>query len=401
MAVKMSKSTEVTTVSNTPKTEAELVTVTGNTSVQNIRQEYSLVNVREQYKNEIMASGEVDKLTSLIDIGNTNSILEFGKEPAMEMAKVADKVMSKYDGAALKETTQLVDSLMAVMKKVDIGEIEDVQGLLDSNRKKKSFFDKFKESAEDKLNKLVSKYKTLGSDMDKICTQLTVYEQQIKESNKDIARMYDQAKVNYRSLTAYILAGEQAIKEIEEYRDNRKADFERTGDSNIQFEVQEINNALELMEQRVADLRVSETLALQSVPVFKIQEMTNANLARKINSAFVTTVPAFKNALVNSVIAKQQALQIQGLQALDEATSMLVRKNAENAVVQMQRSQKLASSSAVKADDIEYAWNTIMDGIKQYHEMEIQYKQIRADEARRIEEVNAKYMQSIADGSSL
>ena len=77
------------------------------------------------------------------------------------------------------------------------------------------------------------------------------------------------------------------------------------------------------------------------------------------------TVPAFKTALVNSVVAKQQAIQMQGLATLDEATSMLVRKNAENSVKQLQQSQALANSSAIKADDIEYAWNTIMTGIQQ------------------------------------
>ena len=64
-------------------------------------------------------------------------------------------------------------------------------------------------------------------------------------------------------------------------------------------------------------------------------------------------------------------------------------------------SQKLANTSAVKADDIEYAWNTIMNGIQQYKEMENQYREVRKDEAKRIEAANAAYMQSLHDGSTL
>lgn len=367
--------------------------------VEETRQKFDLATSKQKYELEIRESGIIDQLTSQIDITNTTSIIEFGKEPAQKMAQLADQVLSKYDSATIDDTSKLVNSLLEVMKKIDIGEIKSLQEL--SATAKKSFFDRFKESAQEKLNRLVGKYRTIGSEMEQICTQLSVYEQQIKNSNSDIAKMYDAAKEEYKQLVATIMAAEQACKEIEEYRDAKQREFEETGNPDIQFELQNVNQALTLMEQRTADLRGSEAVALQSIPTFKIQEMTNANLARKINSAFIVTVPAFKTALVNSVIAKQQSIQAQGLAALDEATSVLVRKNAENAVSQLQMSQRLANTSAVKADDIEYAWNTIMSGIQQYKEMEKQYSEIRKDEAKRIEAANASYMQSLHDGSAI
>lgn len=382
-----------------------VVDVNENTGVINLskveetRQKFDLATSKQKYELEIRESGIIDQLTSQIDITNTTSIIEFGREPAQKMAQLADQVLSKYDSATIDDTSKLVNSLLEVMKKIDIGEIKSLQEL--SATAKKSFFDRFKESAQEKLNRLVGKYRTIGSEMEQICTQLSVYEQQIKNSNSDIAKMYDAAKEEYRQLVATIMAAEQACKEIEEYRDAKQREFEETGNPDLQFELQNVNQALTLMEQRTADLRGSEAVALQSIPTFKIQEMTNANLARKINSAFIVTVPAFKTALVNSVIAKQQSIQAQGLAALDEATSVLVRKNAENAVSQLQMSQKLANTSAVKADDIEYAWNTIMSGIQQYKEMEKQYSEIRKDEARRIEAANASYMQSLHDGSAI
>ena len=389
------------------KPDTAVVTVNANSNedainlskVEETRQQFSLANAKQNYEMEIRQSGIVDQLTSQIDINNTTSIIEFGKEPAQKMAQLADQVLSKYDAATIDDTSKLVNSLLEVMKKIDVGEIKSLQEL--SATAKKSFFDRFKESAQEKLNRLVGKYRTIGSEMEQICTQLSVYEQQIKNSNADIAKMYDAAKEEYKQMVATIMAAEEACKEIEQYRDERQKEYEETGNADIQFELQNINQALTLMEQRTADLRGSEAVALQSIPTFKIQEMTNANLARKINSAFIVTVPAFKTALVNSVIAKQQSIQAQGLAALDEATSVLVRKNAENAVGQLQMSQKLANTSAVKADDIEYAWNTIMNGIQQYKEMENQYREVRKDEAKRIEAANATYMQSLHDGSTL
>lgn len=384
---------------------ATVVEVDENTGVINLskveetRQQFDLTTSKQKYELEIKKSGIIDQLTSQIDITNTTSIIEFGKEPAQKMAQIADQVLSKYDSATIDDTSKLVNSLLDVMKKIDIGEIKSLQEL--SATAKKSFFDRFKESAQEKLNRLVGKYKTIGSEMEQICTQLSVYEQQIKNSNADIAKMYDAAKDEYKELVATIMAAEQACREIEDYRDAKQREFEETGNPDIQFEIQNVTQALTLMEQRTADLRGSEAVALQSIPTFKVQEMTNANLARKINSAFIVTVPAFKTALVNSVIAKQQSIQAQGLAALDEATSVLVRKNAENAVSQLQMSQKLANTSAVKADDIEYAWNTIMSGIQQYKEMEKQYSEIRKDEAKRIEAANRGYLENLHNGSAI
>lgn len=363
------------------------------------RKKFELSTTRSKYEIEIKNSGIIDKLTSQIDLNNTTSIIEFGKEPAQQMAQIADQVLSKYDSATIDNTSKLVNSLLEIMKKIDIGEIKSLQEL--SATAKKSFFDRFKESAQEKLNRLVGKYKSIGSEMEQICNQLTVYEQQIKNSNNDIARMYDAAKEEYKQLVATIMAAEQACVEIAEYRDAKQKEFEETGNPDLQFEIQNVSQALTLMEQHTADLRGSEAVALQSIPTFKIQEVTNANLARKINSAFIITVPAFKTALVNSVIAKQQSIQAQGLAALDEATSVLVRKNADNAVSQLQMSQKLANTSAVKAEDIEYAWNTIIGGIQQYKEMEKQYSEIRKEESKRIRDANSNYLQRLADGSAI
>ncbi len=369
------------------------------TKVEETRHQFDLAEAKSKYELEIRESGVIDKLTSQIDISNTTTIIEFGKEPAQQMASLADQVLSKYNGATIDDTSKLVNALLDVMKKIDIGEIKSLEELKTSA--KKSFLDKFRETAQERINRLLGKYKTLGGEMEQICSQLTVYEQQIKQSNNDIAKMYEAAKEEYKQLVAVIMAAEQACTEIEEYKQQKEREFEETGSSDLQFEIQNISQALTLMEQRTADLRGAEAVALQSIPTFKIQEYTNANLARKVNSAMIVTVPAFKTALVNSVIAKQQSIQAQGLSALDEATSALIRRNADNAVGQLQLSQKLANTSAIKADDIEYAWNTIMSGIQQYKEMENQYRDIRKEEAKRIEQANAQYLSALHDGSAI
>lgn len=138
----------------------------------------------------------------------------------------------------------------------------------------------------------------MGEEVDKIYVQLKGYESEIKQSNKKLDTMFKTNVDYYRhELVRYILAGEQACKEIEAYIAQRQQDMENTGDQSIQFELTSLNQALMMLEQRTQDLRTAENVAMQSIPMIKTMEFSNYNLVRKINSAFIVTLPVFSRHL--------------------------------------------------------------------------------------------------------
>lgn len=401
---------------NVQDTDPNVIDVTADTITQSVSEEGKInlakvqterandtnymVSLRDKVKNDIIASGRMDQLTSEISLDNNQTILEFGKGPAMQMAQVADTIMGTYNTTDVDGTAKLVDALINVMHKVDIDEIKSIEDIKQERLQKKSIFGKMKESAKQKLDRLVAKYQNIGGDMEKICQQLATYEESIKKSNADINKMYDAAMKAYVELQEYIAAGDQALIEIQQYRDQVAANADPE-DQQAQFRIREIDNQISLMDKRMLDLRGSEAIALQAIPTYKIQEYTNANLARKINSAFIVTVPAFKTALVTAVITKQQALTAQGLSALDDATTEFMQKSAINTMQTLKASQKLVNNSVVTAESIERTWNTIMTGVQEYKAMEEQYKSIRQDEKKRIDNANATYAKALKDGTAI
>ena len=48
---------------------------------------------------------------------------------------------------------------------------------------------------------------------------------------------------------------------------------------------------------------------MQSIPMIKTMEFSNYNLVRKINSAFIVTLPVFKQALAQAILLKRQRIQ--------------------------------------------------------------------------------------------
>ena len=93
----------------------------------------------------------------------------------------------------------------------------------------------------------------MGEEVDKIYVQLKGYESEIKQSNKKLDTMFKTNVDYYHELVKYILAGEQACKEIEAYIAQRQQDMENTGDQSIQFELTSLNQALMMLEQRTQD----------------------------------------------------------------------------------------------------------------------------------------------------
>ena len=98
------------------------------------------------------------------------------------------------------------------------------------------------------------------------------------------------------------------------------------------MDLQTLEQTRQVFEQRVMDLKIAENVAMQTVPMLKAMQFSNLNLIRKINSAFIITMPVFKQALAQAVMLKRQRVQAEAMQALDEKTNELLIKNAQNTV---------------------------------------------------------------------
>ena len=344
-------------------------------------QPYDIVADREQMNQTLVNSAEVDALVSTIEIDNMESIVSFGAHAAEEISKVSDIVLNGMNLAQLDASNEMLNTLAKIMGKFDIEEIRDEPGL----------FGKLFGGLKKKLEKLLAKYHTMGEEVDKIYVQLRQYEGEIKQSNRKLDQMFD-ANVNfYHELVKYILAGEQGCRELEQYIAQRQNDMETTGDKSIQFELANLNQCLMLLEQRTQDLRTAESVAIQSIPMIKTMEFSNMNLVRKINSAFIVTLPVFKQALAQAIMLKRQRVQAESMAVLDAKTNEMLVKNAKNTVEQSKLTARLASGSSIKIETLETTWRTIMNGIDETRAIQDNARKQRLDDQKRLEAIKQEF----------
>lgn len=344
-------------------------------------QQYDIVADRQQMSADLVNSSEVDALVSSIEVNNLETIVSFGAEAAEEISKASDVVLNSMNLSQLDDSSEMMNTLAKIMSKFDVEEIKEQPGLLG----------KLFNNAKKQLDKILAKYHTMGDEVDKIYVQLKGYESEIKLSNRKLEEMFN-ANVNYyHELVKYILAGEQGCREIENYITQRQADMEATGDNSIQFEIQSLQQALMMLEQRTQDLRTAESVAMQSLPMMKTMAFTNMNLVRKINSAFIITLPVFKQALAQAIMLKRQKLQADAMSALDEKTNEMLIRNAQNTAEQSKMAAKLTSGSSIKIETLEKSWRTIVNGIDETKQIQENARKQRIDDKARLETIKAEF----------
>lgn len=383
-------STTVTTQDTTVNTNdifgQNLPTVVESTAVaeSNMKSQASI------FEQQIRESGVVDRLTSQIKIQQAETITTFGKDAVDELSKVSDAVLKKYDATIIQKTSNMMTDLTNIMKEINLDEILD-----DSVEENKGFLSKMFSKGKMSLNALLSKYDTVGKKLERVCIELRTYENQIRTSNADIDKMYNANMEYYKHLIAYIMAGEDAIVQVNNYLASLVQKHHETGDPSLDLEIQSVTNAKNLLEQRVQDLRLANTVALQSLPRLKSMEFTNWNLARKINTSFIITLPLFKDAVAQAMIMKQQKLQTESLKSLDDMTNELLLKNSKAAVANMKMSAQLSGSSAIKMETIEKSWETLTQGIADTQQLIKEINTQRALDKDKLAQLNDHYMSSL------
>ena len=343
--------------------------------------EYDIVADRQQMNADLVNSKEVDDLVSTIEVHNLETIVSFGAEAAEEISKASDIVLNSMNMSQLDDSSEMLNTLAKIMSKFDIEEIKDNPGL----------FGKLFGNMRKQLDKILDKYHTMGDEVDKIYVQLKQYESEIKQSNRKLNQMFEANVGYYHELVKYILAGEQGCRQLAAYIAQRQADMEATGDNSIQFEIQSLQQSLMMLEQRTQDLRTAENVAMQSVPMIKTMEFSNMNLVRKINSAFIVTLPVFKQALAQAIMLKRQKIQAEAMSALDQKTNEMLIKNARNTVEQSKMTAQLASGSSIKIETLETTWRTIVNGIDETKQIQENARKQRIEDQARLENIKAEF----------
>lgn len=313
---------------------------------------------QREYQTRLREDPSVMALTDRIDLADQNTILLFGQEPSAGISKVSDEMLKSTKAVRTEECTEMLTQLTKIMDKFDIKEVDPEQAA------KAGFLEKLTNKISNNLEKLFEKYDNMGKEVDKVYTILMNYQSQIEKSSKDLATMYDANIQFYKELERYIVAGDLAKEQIEDYANqlNQRTDI---SDQEKSAQIQKLNMFKDMLDQRIYDLRIAENVAMQACPMIQGMQMTNFNLQRKINSAFIITLPIFKQCIVQAINNRRAQIQAKALNDLDAKTNELLQRNATATANTLVMTTKMAGTSSVDIETLRNTYATIQQGISE------------------------------------
>ena len=333
------------------------------------------------FKLKLRDDPEVQALTSEIVVNDLNTILFFGDSASKGISNVSDSLLLQMKEVKAEESGELIVKLTRVMDKFDPKEFEKF-----NTYKEQGVVSKLFNKAKDTIDKLFTKYEDLGTEVDKIYVVLKKYEAETRQSNMNLEQMAKANVETYETLEKYIVAGELAKEEVDKYIAEYEVKAQNPDDQKAALIYQSLLQARDMLDQRIYDLRISENVAMQTIPMIQMIQLGNYNLIRKINSAFLITLPIFKQCLAQAIMLKRQELQAKSMQVLDDKTNELLVRNANSVARNTTTLAKMAGTSSIKIETIEETWRTITNGINETKKIQEANKNDREKNTVKLEE---------------
>ena len=324
---------------------------------QEVQKVNEIVANTEAYKERLKQLPEVQALTNEISVQDVNTIVSFGQKSAEEITKISDKILSIAKVPTSKDAAQMITQLAKIMDKFDIRELEKIQ----SEPAKQGFLQKLKQKIADEFEALIAKYDDMSKEVDKISQLLRTYENQTKQDNVTLTEMC-QANYNYfEQLERYVVAAELGLGEIANYR-QQVANRTDISEDQKNAQLQQLDMMSQMLDQRKYDLLQAEVVARMTVPMLQNMQLTNVNLLREINTAFVVGLPIFKQNLAQAIMLKRQAITANSMEQFKGAINKQLEQNATYASVQGKLVAENVTKGTFDMETLRKVYSTIKTG---------------------------------------
>lgn len=352
-----------------------------NMSLAPLVNEEELSQIRKR-QLQLKEKPEVQALASKINIKDQVAVLELGKETAVGISNFSDRMLASIKTSKLEESSALLNNLNKIMDRFDPHDFAE--------EKKGGFFSKLFIKGKEQLEKILAKYDTMNREIDAVYNEIQKYEVEMKRNTSELEQLYDQNLQYFQHLSQYIAAIELKVEDLQKQLpalDHKAA----TGDQEAILEQETVQRAIQLLEQRRYDLEMAQQVSFQSAPQIRLIQQGNNHLIGKINSAFVTTIPIFKQGLIHAVTIKRQRLVADSMAELDRRTNEMLVKNAENIRQNSVNIAKIAGSPSITIETIETTWQSILAGIEETKQIQAETARAREEGRKRIEQLQLQY----------
>lgn len=265
----------------------------------------------------------VDKIRAEIDIEDRAQLISFGDAAQRDVAAFADRILSE----TLNKDTGPVGNLLSDM-------MLKVKGLDPKSLEKLGFFERIFGGLRAKVERFRNQFTDVAAQIDRIAMELQTQQDVLKRDIAMLDGLHDKNLEQMKTLEAYIVAGtdylEEARKTLIPRLEQEAAAAPEGAESQLAAQrLSDARQALERLDKKVHDLKISRVIALQALPQIRLVQGGNATLVEKLQSSVATTIPTWKNQMTIALAIHRQREALELQKSVSEATNRMLRENAE------------------------------------------------------------------------
>jgi uncharacterized protein YaaN involved in tellurite resistance len=195
-------------------------------------------------------------------------------------------------------------------------------------------------------DELVNSFSSVRTNIDRLMGEVGAMQHGLNARNVALDTGYGAVKDEYRQLGLHIVAGQLAHQKLGDEITELKAKAASGQLTPLQTQdLQDRVGAADVLDKRIADLRVLQQSALQTLPMIRLVQTNNQMLVEKFHTIKELTLPAWKRQFMLALSLNEQKSAVQLAGTIDDATNAFLKENAEllkqNTVATARSNQRL------------------------------------------------------------
>jgi len=268
----------------------------------------------------------IDRLMKEIDLTDSNSVIFFGSKAQQELTAISDNMLEGVRNKDLGSAGRSLNDMVSVLRGFEVENFDP------NNRP--GFFSRIFRRIFGGLTpvaKFIQQYEGVRRQVDTVTDDLEKHKTLLLRDIKSLDKLYGANLDYFHNLEAYIVAGEQKLKVIDEDM-IPAAEAKAASDDDVlkAQELRDLRSGRDDLERRIHDLRLTRQVAMQGLPSIRLIQENDKGLVNKINSTLVNTVPLWRQQLAQAVTIFRSAEAAKSVKAASDLTNELLEKNSEN-----------------------------------------------------------------------
>lgn len=268
----------------------------------------------------------IDRLMSEIDLSDSNSVIFFGSKAQQELTAISDNMLEGVRNKDLGSAGRSLNDMVSVLRGFEVENF-------DPNNQPGFFMRLIRRifGGVTPVAKFIQQYEGVRRQVDTVTDDLEKHKTLLLRDIKSLDKLYSANLDYFHNLEAYIVAGEQKLKHIDDEMIPVAEATAAAADDVLQAqELRDLRSGRDDLERRIHDLRLTRQVAMQGLPSIRLIQENDKGLVNKINSTLVNTVPLWRQQLAQAVTIFRSSEAAKSVKAASDLTNELLEKNADN-----------------------------------------------------------------------